>query len=187
MPWHIETDQAGCDGYAVVKDDTGETVPGGCHATLAEAEDHLTALNIAEAGTRAINLDVPQYIRDAAARGLELRAEGYGGDGLVDRTIREARLMADGQISEDKVIRANAWARVTLSISRLCRTLTLMRTDGRGTVQSRTIFGESIRPIPNRLATGSSRRVPQSRPILRANAWTIWTSSPRSIPRCCRR
>ena len=109
MPWHIESDQPGCDGYAVVKDDTDEIVPGGCHVTLAEAEDHLTALNIAEAGTRAVSLDVPQYIRDAAARGLELRAEGYGGDGLVDRTIREARLMADGQISEDKVIRANAW------------------------------------------------------------------------------
>jgi HK97 family phage prohead protease len=109
MPYSISTDQADCDGYAVVKDETGETVPGGCHATLAEAEDHLTALNIAEYGTRAVNLDVPRYIRDAAARGLELRAEGYGGDGLVDRTIREARLMADGQISEDKVIRANAW------------------------------------------------------------------------------
>lgn len=109
MPWHIETDQPDCDGYAVVKDDTGETVPGGCHVTLTEAEDHLTALNIAESGTRAVELNVPEYIRDAAARGLELRAEGYGGDGLVDRTIREARLMADGQISEDKVIRANAW------------------------------------------------------------------------------
>lgn len=60
--------------------------------------------------TRAVDLTVPQYIRDAAARGLELRAEGYGGDGLVERTIREARDMADGNISENKVIRANAWA-----------------------------------------------------------------------------
>ena len=58
---------------------------------------------------RQVDLTVPQYIRSAAARGLELRAEGFGGDGLVERTIREARLMADGQISEDKVIRANAW------------------------------------------------------------------------------
>jgi hypothetical protein len=32
------------------------------------------------------------------------------GDGVVDRTIREARLMADGEVSEDKVIRTNAWA-----------------------------------------------------------------------------
>lgn len=60
--------------------------------------------------TRQVELNVPGYIRDAAARGLELRADGFGGDGLVQRTIREARLMADGQISEDKVVRANAWA-----------------------------------------------------------------------------
>jgi HK97 family phage prohead protease len=59
---------------------------------------------------RQVDLTLPQYIRDAAARGLELRAEGYGGDGLVDRTIREARLMADGEVSEDKVVRVAAWA-----------------------------------------------------------------------------
>jgi HK97 family phage prohead protease len=53
---------------------------------------------------------VPAYIRNAAERGLALRADGYGGDGLVDRTIREARDMAAGQITEDKITRANAWA-----------------------------------------------------------------------------
>jgi len=58
---------------------------------------------------RQVELDVPQYVRDAAARGLELREQGFGGDGLVPRTIREARQMAAGEISEDKVIRANAW------------------------------------------------------------------------------
>ena len=58
---------------------------------------------------RQVDLDLPDYIRSAAARGLELREEGFGGDGLVPRTIREARQMADGEISEDKVIRANAW------------------------------------------------------------------------------
>lgn len=61
------------------------------------------------AGIRQVELNVPQYIRDAAARGLELNREGFGGDGLADSTLREARLMADGDISEDKVIRANAW------------------------------------------------------------------------------
>lgn len=55
------------------------------------------------------SVTVPQYIRDAAARGLELRRQGFGGDGLTDQTIREARLMADGEMSDDKVIRANAW------------------------------------------------------------------------------
>jgi HK97 family phage prohead protease len=55
-------------------------------------------------------VEPPAYIQAAAARGLELRAEGFGGDGLTDQTIREARLMADGEMSDDKVIRANAWA-----------------------------------------------------------------------------
>lgn len=59
---------------------------------------------------RQVDLSVPDYIRNAASRGLELREEGFGGDGLVPRTIREARAMAAGDISEDKVIRANAWA-----------------------------------------------------------------------------
>lgn len=53
--------------------------------------------------------NIPQYIRDAAARGLELRRQGFGGDGLTDQTIREARLMADGRMTDDKVIRSNAW------------------------------------------------------------------------------
>jgi len=60
--------------------------------------------------SRQVELDLPQYIQDAAARGLELNREGFGGDGLADSTLREARLMANGEISEDKVIRANAWA-----------------------------------------------------------------------------
>ena len=58
---------------------------------------------------RQVALDPPQYIRGAAARGLELHAEGLSGDGVVSRTIREARLMAAGDISEDKVRRASAW------------------------------------------------------------------------------
>ena len=53
--------------------------------------------------------NIPEYIREAAARGLELRREGFGGDGLTDQTVREARLMADGTMSDDKVVRANAW------------------------------------------------------------------------------
>jgi len=54
--------------------------------------------------------EVPGYMSSAARKGLAFRAEGYGGDGLADRTIREARQIADGQMSDDKVIRANAWA-----------------------------------------------------------------------------
>jgi HK97 family phage prohead protease len=58
---------------------------------------------------RQVSLDVPAYIRAAARKGLDYYGQGLAGDGLVDRTVREARDMARGDISEDKVIRANAW------------------------------------------------------------------------------
>lgn len=58
---------------------------------------------------RAINLDAPAYMRAAARRGLAYYADGLGGDGLVDKTIRDARLMADGQVSDDKWIAIAAW------------------------------------------------------------------------------
>ena len=58
---------------------------------------------------RQVDLDVPQYIRDAAAKGLEYYAEGLAGDGLVAATVREARAMSRGEITEDKVVRASAW------------------------------------------------------------------------------
>jgi len=74
----------------------------------------ITALNVSDIpdspnSSRAINQDAPQYMRDAAKRGLKLNAEGKGGDGLTEKTIREARLMADGQVSDDKWIRIAAW------------------------------------------------------------------------------
>ena len=46
MPWHIESNNAGCDGYAVVKDSTGELE--GCHRTRGQAERQLAALYAAE-------------------------------------------------------------------------------------------------------------------------------------------
>lgn len=54
--------------------------------------------------------EVPGYMASAARKGLAYRAEGYGGDGLTEGTIREARQIADGTMSDSKVIRANAWA-----------------------------------------------------------------------------
>jgi HK97 family phage prohead protease len=58
---------------------------------------------------RAINQEAPAYMRASARRGLAYYEEGKGGDGLVDKTIREARLMAEGQVSDDKWIRIAAW------------------------------------------------------------------------------
>lgn len=59
--------------------------------------------------TRAVDLTVPQFIRDNAARGLQYLQEGFGGDGLTDGTKRAAREMAAGRISEDKVRKMAPW------------------------------------------------------------------------------
>lgn len=59
--------------------------------------------------SRAVNQSAPAYMRAAARRGLEYYEQGLGGDGLVERTIREARDMASGDVSDDKWIRIAAW------------------------------------------------------------------------------
>lgn len=59
--------------------------------------------------SRAINQEAPAYMRAAARRGLDYYEQGLGGDGLVERTIREARLMAEGTVSDEKWIRIAAW------------------------------------------------------------------------------
>ena len=51
----------------------------------------------------------PQYISDAAERGLELLREGKGGDGLTEGTKAAARKMAAGEISDEKIVKASAW------------------------------------------------------------------------------
>ena len=51
--------------------------------------------------------NVPTYIQKNAQRGLDLLE--FAGDGLVERTIREARRMANGEISDDKARRMSAW------------------------------------------------------------------------------
>jgi uncharacterized protein len=58
---------------------------------------------------RAINQDAPAYMRAAARRGLEYYEQGLAGDGVTDGTIREARAMAEGTVSDDKWIRIAAW------------------------------------------------------------------------------
>ena len=59
--------------------------------------------------TRQVNLKPPAYMRAAARQGLRYYEEGLGGDGLVDRTIREARAMARGSVTADKWVRLRAW------------------------------------------------------------------------------
>jgi HK97 family phage prohead protease len=58
---------------------------------------------------RQVNLTAPAYMRAAARRGLELNRQGFGGDGLTDKTKQEARDMAEGRVSEDKWRRIAPW------------------------------------------------------------------------------
>lgn len=51
MPWHVTNERQECNGYAVVKDATGEIV--GCHRTESQANRQLAALHAAEPGVRA--------------------------------------------------------------------------------------------------------------------------------------
>ena len=55
--------------------------------------------------------EVPNYIRDAAARGLAFVEDGLGGEGLQPETIADARELAAGRADTDKVIRMAAWIR----------------------------------------------------------------------------
>lgn len=59
--------------------------------------------------SRQVNLTPPAYMRAAARQGLKYYEEGLGGDGLVPRTIREARAMANGSVTADKWVRIRAW------------------------------------------------------------------------------
>jgi uncharacterized protein len=74
-----------------------------CNAWQSDAE------NTDENDSRQVNINPPAYMRAAARRGLELNREGFGGDGLTDKTKQEARDMADGRVSEDKWRRIAPW------------------------------------------------------------------------------
>ena len=58
---------------------------------------------------RQVNLAPPAFMRAAARQGLRYYEEGLAGDGLVDRTVREARAMASGNVTADKWVRLRAW------------------------------------------------------------------------------
>lgn len=86
MPWHIEDDNADCEGFAVVKDDSGEVV--GCHMTNAEAAKQLAALYIAE--EEALDEAEDQLEDELASRWittapvkLEVRESGASADELT--------------------------------------------------------------------------------------------------------
>jgi HK97 family phage prohead protease len=115
MPYFISDKQSDCAGWATVKEESdGSYTTIGCHANKQDAIDQMVAVSISEdmepgGEVRQVDLTVPQFIRDNAARGVKLYEEGFGGDGLVDATIRAARDMAAGRITENKVRKMAPW------------------------------------------------------------------------------
>jgi uncharacterized protein len=113
MPYFINDSNPDCSGWAVEKDD-GEVM--GCHTSKQDAIDQAVAIALAEDSTfegereaRQVNLEPPAYMRASARRGLEWHENGLSGDGIVDATIREARAMANGNVTADKWVRLRAW------------------------------------------------------------------------------
>ena len=115
MPYFISDEQSDCEGWATVKEESdGSYTTIGCHANKQDAIDQMVAVSIAEdmepgGEIRQVDLTVPQFIRSNAARGVKYYEEGFGGDGLVDATIRAARDMAAGRITENKVRKMAPW------------------------------------------------------------------------------
>ena len=115
MPYYISDKESDCAGWATVKenpDGSFETI--GCHDSKQGAVDQMVAVSLAEGiepmgEVRAVDLSVPSFIRENAKRGLKYLDEGFGGDGLTDGTKREAREMAAGRISENKVRKMAPW------------------------------------------------------------------------------
>ena len=96
--------------YQMDESDTGEmyweetdTLVGHRFSTLTKIESLTRAI-------RQVDLVAPSYMRAAARQGLRYYDEGLAGDGLVDRTVTEARQMARGDaLTPDKWIRTAAW------------------------------------------------------------------------------
>lgn len=115
MPYFISDKQSDCAGWATVKEESdGSYTTIGCHTTKQDAVDQMVAVSLSEdmqpgGEVRAVDLSVPSFIRDNAKRGLKYLDEGFGGDGLTEGTKREAREMAAGNISENKVRKMAPW------------------------------------------------------------------------------
>ena len=114
MPYGISDKQSDCSTWATVKqEDDGSYTTLACHDTKQEAIDQMVAISLDEevealGEVRAIS-NVPEFIKKNAQRGLDYLAEGFGGDGLTDATKREAREMAAGRISDNKVRKMAPW------------------------------------------------------------------------------
>ena len=111
MPYSITNENPECSGWAVVDPDN---VVFGCHRTKADAIKQAVAISLSTGepfvGERALpDLSAPQFMRDAAVKGLRWHDEGLSGDGVTEGTLREARAMRSGEISANKWVRISAW------------------------------------------------------------------------------
>ena len=114
MPYGISNKQADCSTWATVKqEDDGSYTTLACHDKKQDAIDQMVAISLSE-GVEAIGevraiSNVPEFIKNNAQRGLDYLSEGFGGEGLTDATKREAREMANGNISDNKVRKMAPW------------------------------------------------------------------------------
>jgi HK97 family phage prohead protease len=115
MPYFVSDKQADCSGWATVKEESdGSYTTIACHDNKQDAIDQMVAISISEdmepgGEVRAVDLSVPSFIRENAQRGLDYLKDGFGGDGLTEGTKREAREMAAGRVSENKVRKMAPW------------------------------------------------------------------------------
>lgn len=80
-------------------------------AEESEEESEEPEARAAVVAAPANGVRVPSYVSANAERGLRYYEDGRAGDGLKDQTVREARDMVAGTISEDKVRRMGPWLR----------------------------------------------------------------------------
>lgn len=100
MPWHIETDNPDCAGFAVVKDSNGEVE--GCHRTRTQAERQMAALYASEPEARAPGVPTDEMASEAE-RGLAWREEFGRGGTLVG--VARARDIANKRTLSPSTIR----------------------------------------------------------------------------------
>jgi HK97 family phage prohead protease len=116
MPYGIANNQSDCDGWAMVKqnaDGTFETLA--CYTSKQEAIDYMVAASLGDEiepigeVREAIDLSPPEYMREAAKRGLKYHEDGLSGDGIVAQTVEDARKMASGTVTEEKWRKIAPW------------------------------------------------------------------------------
>jgi len=99
MPYFISDTAEGCPGWATVKDD------GEVSRMLLIRVWLLPRLRVRRLRVNGLMLNGVKWIcRHRLTCVLVL-----SGDGVVDRTIREARAMAEGNVTADKWVRLRAW------------------------------------------------------------------------------